>query len=286
MKNFEVSIEQALERFDGAHLIKEPAEITPKIRTYFYGSNPQNYDFLTPFKKGVDWTFEPLLKHFPNTYSVLTIGTKFRLVHRPHIFKDYILFLEVDGRLFSLNRLPYGRNPDDNGYSKNLGFQIAALPRELSNAFYNRFDGLCILRDVERISFQSFLLPKMRSSWASLDEMAERHTLDKNDLNQRFESRFPISQNSKDGSNFFNMSSFLSTYIDNPNDKDSRLLGDYFFVKLHNTDQKIYHIKDGDYKNMRVLTDYCQAIDQYCAHIILRKRGRFDFLPYTTPFSW
>jgi hypothetical protein len=61
--------------------------------------------------------------------------------------------------------------------------------------------------------------------------------------------------------------------------------GDVFFVKNANgiQDGVIYHIKDADIENMRILSEPTEAIDLYCEHILLEKEGRFDFLPYTGP---
>jgi len=58
--------------------------------------------------------------------------------------------------------------------------------------------------------------------------------------------------------------------------------GDVLFVKNHIQDGVIYHIKDADIENMRILSEPAEAIDRYCEHVLLEKPGRFDFLPYTS----
>jgi hypothetical protein len=58
--------------------------------------------------------------------------------------------------------------------------------------------------------------------------------------------------------------------------------GDQLFVKTHIHDGVIYHVKDADIENMRILSNPAEAIDLYCEHVLLEKEGRFDFLPYTT----
>lgn len=284
---FDVTLEDVLERFKNSKSITlEPAS-NEHLREHFYpneGLAPD--DTLSLFVEGVKWAFEPLSEHFPRTYSALKSGTRFFLVHRPWISRDYLLFLKVKDRLLGITRQPIGRNRGDRGYSPKIDFAINSLPSEISNAFYTKFDGLCVLRDVDRVPFQNFLLPKRRNSWVGLNELAERHGHDKNTLFKDFKNRFPVLKHSNGGSDFFNMFAFLDTYIDNPEDKRTRYVGDYFFVKLHNFDQIIYHIRDGDYKNMRILSQYTQALDEYCSHTILRKKGRVNFEPYTKAFQW
>ena len=55
------------------------------------------------------------------------------------------------------------------------------------------------------------------------------------------------------------------------------------FVKNIMHDGVIYHIRNADIDNMRILSEPAEAIDRYCEHMLLKREGHFDFLPYTSP---
>ena len=242
-------------------------------------------DFLTPFRNGVHWTFEPLKNSFPKTYKSLVKETRFFLITYNHLKGNpYELVLEHKRGLIKVGRRSLGHNPSDESYKPEHD-SLKALPKEIMQAFYNRFDGLGVVR---RLGYElfDFLLPLSRSTTRSFDEMAERYNLHSNELYLKMQSRFPISKRTPDAHTFFFMSAFLSTHADNPEEPETRLNGDYLFVKHHIHDNEIYHIKDGDYENMKVLDNYVEAIDRYCEHILEERPGRFDFLPYTKPFDW
>ncbi|HZV62541.1 MAG TPA: hypothetical protein VFF75_09000 [Methylophilaceae bacterium] len=61
--------------------------------------------------------------------------------------------------------------------------------------------------------------------------------------------------------------------------------GDQFLVVDEHTDQVVYHIHNGDIKNLRILNNPGEAIDAYCAHTLLRIPGRFDFMPWSEPIN-
>lgn len=61
--------------------------------------------------------------------------------------------------------------------------------------------------------------------------------------------------------------------------------GDQFFVCSTRRDQIVYHIHRGDINDIRVLHDPGDAIDRYCAHILRRLPGEFDFSQWSEPMS-
>jgi len=251
--------------------------------------SPKDYsepDFLTPFRNGVLWTFEPLKRSFPKTYKSLVKETRFFLITYNRLDTDtFELVLEHKRGLIKVGRRSLGHNPGDESYKPEHDAPIKALPKEVRQAFYSRFDGLGVVR---RLGFElyDFLLPLSRSSTRTLDEMAERYNLNSNNLDLKMQNRFPISKRTADAHSFFFMSAFLCTHADNPEEPDTRLNGDYLFIKHHIHDNEIYHVKDGDYENMRVLDNYVEAIDNYCEHILEERSGKFDFIPYTKTFDW
>jgi len=75
----------------------------------------------------------------------------------------------------------------------------------------------------------------------------------------------------------------LGCFLDTRPDGYNGFCGDQLLAVDCNTDKTIYHIHNGDAQNIRVLRDPTQAIDSYCAHILLRKRGGFDFMSWSEP---
>lgn len=278
-KLFSITIDDV--RRNGGTIYEDPSEI-PEVPQKDY-SEP---DYLTPFRNGVLWTFEPLKRAFPKTYKSLVNDTRFFLITYNHLKNSsFELVLEHKRRLIKVGRRRLGNNPNDKGYNREHDIPIKAIPKEIRQAFYSRFDGLGVVR---RLGYElyDFLLPLSRSTTKTLDEMAERYNLNSNNLDLKMQNRFPISKRTANAHTFFFMSAFLCTHADNPDEPATRLNGDYLFVKHHIHDEEIYHIKDGDYENMRVLDKYVDAIDAYCEHTLEKRLEKFDFLPYTKPFDW
>jgi len=261
------------------------SDILPDELDYLCSSDCY-YDLLTILKKGPSWAFELLKQDFPKTHNVLVNQAKTFLLITYTNPKTYTCFIDVGGRLIRLNRESLGYNPSDEGYVPKLDIAIKAIPKTIVKGFYTRFSGMSLIRDLDGIALQTNMLPLPRGFWRPLSELSERHELNDETISKKFEVRFPIENQTTDAHNFFFMSAFLSTYIDNYEEPDARYAGDYFFVKHHIHDHEIYHVKDGDYENMRILNDYSSAIYGYCEHVLLVKEGRFDFVPYTTSFSW
>lgn len=242
-------------------------------------------DDLSFFLDREPGTFFKASKHFPKTFKVLSKADGFYVrADRSDLVN---VFMIISGRVVEISRLFKGRNYGDQDYKHLHNRQSSCLPKEIRDEFYGNFNGLSVLREPDFLLGRYYLLPipQGHGSWHELSQLCKRHELKEKNVINQFEERFPHDEGYANFP-FFLMSSFLSTYADDPDRPATRYEGDYFFVKHHIQDQEIYHIKDGDYENMRVLSGYCEAIDGYCEHILLRKEGRFNFYPFTAPFQW
>lgn len=144
------------------------------------------------------------------------------------------------------------------------------MPEPLRAAYYHRFSGLSVLYE-PRTSFLSanLLLPNL-VNWSSIDVYLGK-IRQKKKLLPWIEDIFPNVAHEY----YYNLVSFLNVW-------HSKKEADILFAKTHIQDGIIYYVKDHDVKNMMILSDPIEAIDSYCEHVLLRKEGRFDFMPYTS----
>lgn len=144
----------------------------------------------------------------------------------------------------------------------------------LREAYYTRFDGLNLPENV--IAYPQRILPwGVTRPWESLEGYLKGLRAYKK-YQPWFEERLPIKrlEDRKD----IPLMAFLDT-------RRKLRQGDIFFVKNTIQDGVIYHIKDDVIEDMRILSEPAEAFDRYCEHVLLGKEGRFDFLPYTSPFE-
>ncbi|WP_413208501.1 hypothetical protein [Rhodospirillum sp. A1_3_36] len=241
-------------------------------------------DIVTPMKKGKEWLYERIVQHQERSGRILLNGGDLfiRSFDRSSVGSNgisYELMQEVNGRLISIERDPIGDNVDQHNIDGYYGRHLS-LPDPIRLAYYQRFDGLNapeeIIWGIRRI-----LLPlPIVGGWSSIDNYLKRLRLKKKYL-PLIEEMIPgVRPKDLSMESYTNFMMFLDS-------RYSRLerKGDVLFVKNHIQDKVVYHIKDADVPNMRILADPKEAIDRYCEHVLLRKEGRFDFLPYTTEFT-
>lgn len=70
------------------------------------------------------------------------------------------------------------------------------------------------------------------------------------------------------------------SFLQTPSENGNRRKFDALFVKNHIQGATIYLMHDLDIDNLMILDSPNEAIDSYCAHILSRAEGRFDFLQY------
>ncbi|MDR6634243.1 hypothetical protein J2X72_003053 [Phyllobacterium sp. 1468] len=257
----------------------------------------RTHDYYTPLAKGKEWLFELTCRHQPRTGALLMQGGPlFVRVSRgsavPYLFD---MGLEMRGKVVLMKRSSFNNNPSDAGYqalldqisahiSKRDGYprkaedRYRSLPPAIGAAYYNRFDGLNIPEDSVAGIYTRLLPYPIYRPWESFDGYLSACGRGyKKKYIPWLEERIPGMGPTKGLSSYINFMMFMYA----PGEPGPRK-GDAFFVKNNIQDGVIYHIKDADNENMRILSEPAEAIDRYCEHVLLEKEWRFDFLPYTS----
>lgn len=255
-------------------------DIPPWLREAIFGSNVSGRvdDYYTPLKNGKEWLFELTKKFQPRTGSLLLSDGEL-YVRKIMVSGDPLLFmmLEVQGKVVLVNRSFYGSHFDDASYQEKRRppERCESLPPAIRDAYYSRFDGLNI-PTTPSVGIYTRLLPfPVHRPWQSWDGYLEEFRGYKKKYLPWLEERIP---NVKPDSKYDVYTKFMMFLDTRPDLKGKE--GDVFFVKNHIQDGVIYHIKDADIENMRILENPEEAIDRYCEHVLLEKEGRFDFLQY------
>jgi uncharacterized protein YwqG len=257
-------------------------------------------DVITPLIKGKEWLLEYLQQYQPKTASVLLNGGELVVAGEARKslamqLKDRVipsttryrmsLFLRLGERVVRINRLNANRHPDDLGYGYHIVRHpsdtcyrcVKSLPEELSKAYYSRFNGLALPNSILN---DKRLLPRPVPAWDALESYLSGCS--KKNRMPWFEERVPGLKHLNRSDAYDNFRYFLSTFDTNMINKK---LTDELFVSTHIQDGLIYHIKDEDIENTRLMVAPQEAIDGYCEHMLLNKPGRFDFIPYTEPVN-
>ena len=215
--------------------------------------------------------------HFPRTYEILGGVDGFYIIHNNSGILN--AFIVVQGRVIEVKRRLLGSNPNDATYGNWKEYDREMLPDEIKRGFYHNINGLIVLREpMFQDVMGGFLLPAPRGGeWPAIEDLCKRHKLNKKDVFYHLINKTGASENV----DYF---AFLNTYRDVPDDKSSQYKGDYFFVSSESPNKEIYHIKDADYENVKILRNYCEAIDLYCEHVLQNNDGRFDFSPFVEDF--
>lgn len=256
------------------------AEQVPDFFRRMVFEEESKIDVYTPIEKGKDWLFGLTSKHQPRVGEILLSGSMFiRYDIGGGEYATPKLGLDLGDKVVVVGRRHKNRNPSDLGFERfKLGKERCdSLPLPIREAYYCRFDGLDIPDDPV-ISIYSRLLPfHIGRPWQSWDGYLEEFRGYKKRYLSWLEERFPGVLPARKDNPCTNFMMFLDS---RPTLRGKE--GDVLFVKNHIQDGVIYHIKDADIENMRILSEPAEAIDRYCEHVLLEKPGRFDFLPYTS----
>lgn len=260
---------------------ERPEEVPDDFKRRIFEKQESNLsivDVYTPLSKGKDWLLELTSKYQPRTGFILMQG---RLAVRCKLGAEKWscaeLFISIGKKVVVVGRRHAGRNPSDINFHRFNTERYESLPEEIREAYYCRFDGLNI-PETATIGIYSRLLPfHIGRPWQSWDGYLEEFRGYKKKYLPWLEERIPNVRPDRKGAPYNKFMMFLDS---RPTLRGKE--GDVLFVKNHIQDGVIYHIKDADIENMRILSEPVEAIDRYCEHVLLEKPGRFDFLPYTS----
>ena len=260
-------------------------------------------DVFTPLKNGKKWLYEETLKYQPKTGKLFNEGSNLALVTQG---KRLYLLQKINNIFYKIERNLFKRNLDDKDYKQrklilyppiiekmkknekldilDTTIRVNSLPFEIMRAYYYRFDGF---RPVSRKNIiggsKSCFLPISSNMWDSMGSYLD--SIGKRDrysdwLNEYFPGKMLEHPNMLKDDLWLGLMCFLDTRCV---ERDVERY-DMLFVKTVIQDKVIYFVRDGDIQNMRILSNYKEALDDYCSHCLLQKGGSFDFLPYTSEF--
>lgn len=249
-------------------------------------------DFLFILKQGGRrFLLEPLQYLQPKSFKVLNeSASEYQhgflwdsIIPAPHLPKTNFTsdaFFEVNGRLIFIDTPIW----PDKYFGGDKRTEI--LPAVITNSWLKHGSGWGIgEQPLPSTAFRQLIGNPY--NWYSIEEALLNYnpTSAKTHMLEIIKSKVPdvyvTHYNPHDGSpsEWCSMRCFLDT---RPYDLAGNC-GDQFFVVDSRTDKVVYHIHNGDVENLRILLPDAvgEAMDEYCAHTLLRTEGRFDFLPYS-----
>ncbi|MBD8688402.1 MULTISPECIES: hypothetical protein [unclassified Rhizobium] len=244
-------------------------------------------DYYTPLHLEKDGLFTGLRQHQPRTAKLLTEGGALilRASKIPTMavgpVESWVLNfgLEVNRQMVMIERGFYGMHPADTTFHQNKpGAELLrALPEPLREAYYTTFDGMK-LPERPTVSVYGRFLPRNTNNWTLWDQYLGQFRGYKKKYIPWLIEKLPETQPKKPSKyGFFDFRCMLESV------PDENGMVDFLWVKSFCEDGTVYHIRGNDVENMRILTNPAQAIDGYCDHVLSRKEGNFNFLPFTEP---
>lgn len=293
LEEMSVSREQYCARMDGG-IYKCYEDVPEEYRCALmpgYRGVKRDYDYPGLLAKGKAWLIEPLRDLQPHSFEafesavgplllgIVLIDDLLRPENSPLI--KPVLFLDACGRMIEIEAMP-AQSTYEGG--NDCAGTLPSLPSALSKSWLWRTGGWRVPSD----AFQGPLVNRRlighpNGGWLPIDQMLksyDRRGWKKmmSSILERFPDAVVTKHNPHDGSPYHwtSMRCFLDT---RPVDLGGPV-GDQFFVFDQKRDQIVYHIHQGDVEGVRVLHNPEEAIDRYCAHVLLRQPGEFDFLPW------
>lgn len=283
-----VSTEQYRARMDGGiygHFEEVPDIYRPVLETGRDGDG--TYDYARVLNRGKDWLIEPLRTLQPQSFQAFqeVVGP---LLLGIVLIKDLmnpegpplvtpVMFFDASGRMVEVH-------PDFPGNTYEEGNDrfgtLLALPDALAKSWLWRVEGW-------RLPSEPFQGPIVNRrligyQWKDADNYLDSLGRGwKKRYLPLIVERFPDTKTNLNGIKRIEFSCFLDTRPAGLNGP----VGDQLFVCLTRRDQVVYHVHQGDVENMRILRDPADAVDRYCAHVLRRLPGEFDFSPWSEPMK-
>lgn len=255
------------------------------------------YDIRILQHGGRDWIIEPLREHQPKSFAVLQehagnyfLGfrwfDRFQFDPPQKDEMNVIGYLEVNGRLIHVDA---GNRIFEEGVPKYWQSSYNALPEAIAKSWLWRTGGWAIHASiVGSPMLNRQLIGGNSSGWAYLEKVLnsfKRNSYKKNlpIILEQIPDAVVTQYNPHDGKPYTWQS--FRCFLDTRPEGLNGPCGDQLLVVDVHDDKTVYHIHDGDIKNIRILHNPAEAVDAYCAHTLLRTPGRFDFMPWSEPLK-
>lgn len=254
------------------------------------------YDYVGVLNRGKDWLIEPLRTLQPHSFQAfqevvgpLRLGIvliKDLLNPEGPPWVTPVMFFDASGRMVEVQPELPGNTYEEG----NDGFgTLLALPDALAKSWLWRVQGWRLPSE----PFQGPLVNRRlvchpMQGWRAIDDVLKTYEPKRwkwlmNHVKAQFPDVVVTHYHPDDGSpsQWVQMRCFLDT---RPPDVNGPV-GDQLFVFDERRDQVVYHIREGDVENMRILRDPVEAVDRYCAHVLRGIPGEFDFSPWSEPMK-
>lgn len=239
--------------------------------------------------KGKEGFIEPLRKLQPRSYQVLVQSQLLGGFHtyfddgppKPGNHVAPLRMLLVQDRAIQLV-LYHTASPEETGIP---GFKDDAYPEFLVRSWWYRVAGYRLVRE----------LPKAMGDWAGPLLSYPNCGTGVNDLvawlgPKAKKQYMPVLKEmfgadtvtKKYETNRVALLCFLDTRVPLTNQVQA---GDQLFIRRDRSDQVVYHARECRFDQMRVMAPETlpECMDRYFEHVLMRKPGEFDFLPYSRP---
>lgn len=255
----------------------------------------RNYDYAGLLQHGKDWIIEPLRELQPHSFQAFqeVVGPLFLGImliadlvrpERPPIVRP-IMFFDASGRMVEVHPTFPGNTYEEG--EKAVPDSLQSLPDALAKSWLWRTRGWRMPSE----PFQGPLINRRlvchpMQGWSSVSDVLKTYDPKRwkwmmNSILGHFPDAVVTRYNPHDGNPYqwTSMRCFLDTRPSGLNGP----MGDQFFVFDQKRDRTVYHIHQGDIDDIRILHDPADAIDRYCAHVLRRIPGEFDFSKWSEP---
>lgn len=237
--------------------------------------------------KPASWYLQPLQALQPRSYAAFFEAGEPRLVVLERTTLDpwkklqlrTHIYLDTNERLIAFGDAGIASTYSE--MKKPWDF-LLAMPQAISQSWLWRINGWKIPREIppSPLIDQQMITQCMRGFDAILDSFNFKKG--KRAILARYLERFPDMKPLHKGSTRYEMRCFLDTRPEGVGGP----VGDQFFVLTQRRDELVYHLRNGDVDNLRLLDNPAEAIDHYHEHLLLKRAGEFDFSPWSVPFTW
>jgi hypothetical protein len=159
-------------------------------------------------------------------------------------------------------------------------FRYASLPAAVAEAYYQHATGLAVVHELPGNPYESRGLPAKIDVWLRPDEVGGPGKKQLEAIKFGLTAvADPDAPPRKDG---LVWKSFACV-LDSREQDATGIGGDLLFVQERSESQRVFHVHDGNFAEVRQVADPARLYDEYVAWVFEGGVGRFDFSAYSRP---